>query len=174
MMYGLLAEFESPQDLLTACEAVRDAGYSRWDAHSPFPVHGLEDAMGLRGSRLGWLVLCLGFLGAGGALLLQWWISTTADPLVISGKPFFSWPAFIPVTFEVAILGGAFAAVFGMLAVNKLPMLFHPLFSSRRFLRVTDDRFFISIEARDPRFDLETGQTFLRDIGATHVEVIQR
>ena len=135
---------------------------------------GLERAMGLRESRLAWLVLALAMGGAVSAMILQWWVSTMAYPLVISGKPFFSWQAFVPVTFEIGILGGALAAVFGMMAFNGLPMWFHPLFSSERFQRVTDDGFFISIEAWDPKFDVEGCQKFLRQIGATHVEVVLR
>ena len=172
--FGVLGEFDSPRSLYRACSQVRDAGYSRWDAHTPFPIHGLERAMGLRESRLAWLVLALAMGGAIGALVLQWWVSTMAYPLVISGKPFFSWQAFVPVTFELGILGGALAAVFGMMAFNGLPMWFHPLFHSDSFQRVTDDGFFISIEAWDPKFDLEGCQKFLREIGATHVEVVPR
>lgn len=172
--FGVLGEFDSPRSLYQACSRVRDAGYSRWDAHTPFPIHGLERAMGLRASRLAWLVLGLALAGATSAMILQWWVSTQAYPLVISGKPFFSWQAFVPVTFEIGILGGALGAVFGMLAFNGLPMWFHPLFSSQRFQRVTDDGFFISIEAWDPKFDAEGCQEFLRKIGATHVEVVPR
>jgi len=172
--YGVLAEFDSPRALLRACGLVRDAGYTRWDAHTPFPVHGLERAMGLRESHLGWVVLALGLGGAAGAMLLQWWVSVKAYPLVISGKPYFSWQAFIPVMFELGVMGGVLGAVFGMLAFNGLPMWSHPLFNSARFERVTTDGFFISIESRDPRFNREQSQEFLRRIGAREVEVIQR
>jgi len=172
--FGVLGEFDSPRALYRACGLVRDAGYTRWDAHTPFPIHGLERAMGLRESRLAWVVLALGLGGAIGALVLQWWISTLAYPLVISGKPFFSWQAFVPVTFEIGILGGALGAVFGMLAFNNLPMLFHPLFASKRFAKASDDGFFISIEAWDPKFEVEECQAFLRKLGAIHVEVVPR
>ena len=172
--FGVLAEFDSPRSLYRACALVRDAGFTRWDAHTPFPIHGLERAMGLRQSRLGWVVLVMGLGGAGAATLLQWWIGTLASPLVISGKPFFSWQAFVPVTFEVGILGAAMGAIFGMFAFNQLPMLYHPLFNSERFKRVTNDRFFISIEAWDPRFDRDQNRKFLKELGATHTEVISR
>lgn len=172
--YGVLGEFDSPRSLYSACSRVRDAGYSRWDAHTPFPIHGLDRAMGLQESPLAWLVLALALAGATSAMVLQWWVSTQGYALVISGKPFFSWQAFVPVTFEIGILGGALGAVFGMLAFNKLPMWHHPLFSSQRFQRVTDDGFFISIEAWDPKFDVEGSQEFLRELGATHVEVVLR
>jgi hypothetical protein len=172
--YGVLGEFDSPRSLYRACTMVRDAGFTRWDAHTPFPIHGLERAMGLRQSRLGWVVLVMGLGGAAGAMVLQWWIATLASPMVISGKPFFSWQAFVPVTFEVGILGAAMGAIFGMFAFNQLPMLYHPLFNSERFKRVTNDRFFISIEAWDPRFDRDQNRKFLKDLGATSTEVITR
>ena len=135
--FGALAEFATPAELYTACEGVRDAGYTRWDAHTPFPIHGLDRAMGLRASRLPWISLALALGGAVAGMGLQGWVSTIAYPLVISGKPFFSWPAFVPVTFELAVLGGALGAVFGMLALNQLPTFYHPLFHSTRFERAS-------------------------------------
>ena len=170
--YGVLAEFATPAALYHACEGVRDAGYTRWDAHAPFPVHGLERAMGLRASRLPWIVLVLALGGAATGVGLQGWVSTTAYPLVISGKPFFSWPAFVPVTFELAVLGGAIGAVFGMFALNQLPTLYHPLFASARFEKASDDGFFLSIESWDPKFDRQATLELLRGLGATHVELV--
>lgn len=170
--YGALARFETPKALYRACERVRDAGYSKWDAHSPFPVHGLDDAMGLKASKLPWLVLLLGLSGAGGGMLLQWWVAAMAYPLMISGKPLFSWPAFVPVTFELGILCGALGAVLGMLGLNQLPMLYHPLFNSKQFERMGDDAFFISIEAWDPKFDSQQTVEFLNSLGAAEVEVV--
>lgn len=170
--FGVLAEFASPGDLLRACEAVRDAGFTRWDAHSPFPVHGLDAAMGLRRSILPAIIFVAAMLGAGGALALQGWTSAVDYPLVISGKPLFSWQAFVPIIFELAVLCGALAAVFGMLGLNQLPTLHHPLFGSRAFERASDDAFFVSIEAWDPKFDQERSAAFLRGLGARHVEVI--
>ena len=170
--YGVLAEFESPKQIYHACEQVRDAGFQRWDAHTPFPVHGLDRAMGLRRSKLPFIVLAMALTGGIAGMSIQWWTSVVAQPLVIAGKPLFSWPAFIPVTFELTVLFGAFGALFGMLGLNKLPQLYHALFRSERFERVTDDRFFISIEATDPRFDAVETTTFLRKLGATHVEII--
>jgi hypothetical protein len=173
-VFGVLAEFKTPRDLYHACERVRDAGYRRWDAHSPFPVHGLDRAMGLRPSLLPWLVLVLGLGFALGGMGLQWWTSTVAYPLVISGKPLFSWQAFVPITFELGVLGGALAAVFGMLGLNQLPTLFHPLFNSKRFERVTDDGFFISVESWDPQFDLANTAQFMESVGASNVEIVRR
>ncbi len=170
--FGALAEFATPAALYEACEGVRDAGYTRWDAHAPFPVHGLDRAMGLRASRLPWISLVMALGGAATGMGLQGWVSTIAYPLVISGKPFFSWPAFIPVTFELAVLGGAVGAVFGMFALNQLPTFYHPLFSSARFERASDDGFFISIEAWDPKFDASQTVELLRRLGATSVELV--
>ena len=171
--YGILGEFATPADLYHACERVRDAGFTRWDAHSPFPVHGLSGAMGLRRSRLPWFVLVMGLMGAALGFALQWWVHTSAYPLVISGKPFFAWPALIPITFEVAVLFGALAAVFGMFGLNRLPMHYHPLFRSKVFERVTDDAFFISIESWDPRFDPSATGKLLESLGARSVELLE-
>jgi hypothetical protein len=171
--YGILAEFATPADLYHACERVRDAGFTRWDAHTPFPVHGLDRAMGLRRSPLPWIVLVMGLTGAGLGFLLQWWVHTTAYPLVISGKPLNAWPAFIPITFEVGVLFAALGAVFGMLGLNRLPMHYHPLFRSKVFERVTDDAFFISIESWDPRFDPSATRKLLESLGARNVELLE-
>ncbi len=171
--YGLLAEYETPAELYHACEQVRDAGYGAWDAYTPFPVHGLEKAMGLRSSLVPWIVCVMGFSGAALGFLMQFWMSAVDYPLIISAKPFNSYPAFVPVTFEAGILLGAFGAVFGMLGLNKLPQLYHSLFNSKKFARVTDDRFFIAIEARDPRYDAEDTRKFLEDTGALSVEEVE-
>lgn len=171
--YGLLAQFATPADLYRACERVRDAGFTRWDAHTPFPVHGLERAMGLRRSPLPWIVLVMGLTGAVAGFSLQWWVHGAAYPLVISGKPYLAWPAYIPITFEVAVLFAALGAVFGMLGLNRLPMHHHPLFQSKVFERVTDDAFFISIESWDPRFDASATGELLQSLGARSVELLE-
>jgi molybdopterin-containing oxidoreductase family membrane subunit len=171
--YGTLAEFATPADLYHACERVREAGFTRWDAHTPFPVHGLNKAMGLRRSKLPWIVLVMALTGAALGFLLQAWVHMSAYPLVISGKPFFTWPAFIPVTFEVSVLFGALGAVFGMLGLNRLPMHHHPLFNSKVFERASDDAFFISIESWDPRFDPSSTTAFLKSLGARSVELLE-
>lgn len=172
--HGVLAEFSTPGELYRACERVRDAGYTRWDAHSPFPVHGLDRAMGLRRSILPWIALVFGLGSAAGAMVLQWWTSAVDYPLVISGKPYFSWPAFVPITFELGVLGAAVATVVGLLGLTLLPMHHHPLFASSRFERASDDAFFISIESWDPRFDPRATAEFLAGIGARHVETVMR
>jgi molybdopterin-containing oxidoreductase family membrane subunit len=168
--YGLLAEFTSPAVLYRACESVRDAGFSRWDAHTPFPVHGLERAMGLSRSKLPWIVFVLAMGGALGGFLLQTWVHSLEYPSVISGKPLFAWPAYIPVTFELAVLGGALGAVLGMFHLNRLPRHHHPVFEAPAFERASDDRFFISIEAQDPRFDQSATPELLRRAGAARLE----
>jgi len=152
---------------------VRDAGYTKWDSHTPFPVHGLPKAMGLKPSKLAWIVLACGLTGAAGAMLLQWWTHAVDYKYIISAKPYFSWPAFIPITFEVMVLFSAFGAVFGMLGLNRLPQYYHPLFRSERFERVTDDGFFISIEARDPEFSPEETRALLEACGAVNVEEVE-
>lgn len=172
-VFGLLAEYETPGELYHACEKVRDAGYGAWDAHSPFPVHGLEKAMGLRPSIVPWIVLVMGFSGAALGFLLQYWSSAIEYPMIISAKPFNSYPAFVPVTFELGILLGSFGAVFGMFGLNRLPTLYHSLFNSKRFSRVTDDRFFISVEARDPKYDPEKTRDLLESTGALNVEEVE-
>lgn len=171
--FGILAEFATPADLYHACERVREAGYTRWDAHTPFPVHGLEGAMGLRRSPLPWIVLGTGLAGAALGFALQWWVHSAAYPLVISGKPHFAWPAYVPITFELGVLFAALGAVLGMLGLNRLPMHHHPLFRSKVFERVTDDAFFISIESWDPRFDPSATRTLLESLGARSVELLE-
>jgi hypothetical protein len=171
--YGILAQFATPADLYHACERVRDAGFTRWDAHTPFPVHGLEGAMGIRRSLLPWFVLVAGLTGAALGFGLQWWVHADAYPLVISGKPYFAWPAYIPITFELGVLFAALGAVIGMLALNRLPMHYHPLFRSKVFERVTDDAFFISIESWDPRFDASATGKLLESLGARSVELLE-
>jgi hypothetical protein len=171
--YGVLAEFKTPADLFVACERVRDAGYTRWDAHSPFPVHGLDGAMGMTRSKLPWIVLVLALSGAATGFGLQAWVHMSAYPLTISGKPLFAWPAFVPITFELGVLGGALGAVFGMFGLNQLPRHNHPLFDSARFARFSDDKFFISIESLDPRFNVPEATRLLQAVGASHVELVE-
>lgn len=160
---GLLAEYQSPAALIQAARRVRDAGYRRWDTFSPFPVHGIDPAMGIRATRLPWVVLGAGLTGGTLALFFQWWTSTQDYPWIVSGKPFFSIPANIPITFELTVLFAALSAFFGMLLFNRLPHPSHPLDRVRRFGRVTDDRFFVYIEARDARFDADGTRALLEE-----------
>ncbi|GAB4237404.1 MAG: hypothetical protein Kow00109_11390 [Acidobacteriota bacterium] len=169
-VWGLLARFPDPKSLLAAAARVRDAGWRHWDTHTPFPLHGLERAMGLRRSPIPWAVLVGGLLGAAGGMALQYWVSVEAYPLIISGKPLFSWPAFVPIMFECGVLGGALGAVLGFLFFSRLPEHFHPIFASRRFEAVTDDGFFLTLEAADPLFDPDRARSFLEKLGAAEVE----
>jgi hypothetical protein len=168
-LWGLLAEFASPQDLVRAAARVRDAGYTKWDAHTPFPVHGLDGAMGIRTTRLPFFVLAAGVVGTASGLLMQWWMNAIDYPLIISGKPFNSLPADIPVTFELTVLLASLTAFIGMLVLNALPRFHHPLFRNVAFRRATTDAFFLAIEATDPRFDLERTEQLLVLEHATRV-----
>jgi hypothetical protein len=169
-LWGLLVEFENVHEFMPAVAKVRDAGFKNWDVHTPFPVHGMDDAMGIRGTRLPWLILGGGLTGLAAAVLMQWWMNAVDYPFWISGKPFFGLPAAIPVMFELTVLFSAFAAFFGMWGLNGMPQLYHPLFTSERFRRATQDRFFIVVEARDPRFEGEKTRQFLAGLGGTVVE----
>lgn len=169
-LVGLLAEFRTPAQLVTAARRVRDEGYRRIDAFSPFPVHGLDEALAVRRSVLPWLVLGAGVAGAVAALVGQWWTNTVDYPYLVSGKPLFSLPAKIPVTFEVIILFSGFAAFFGMLALNGLPRLAQPLFRSARFRRATADRFFLLIESADAKFAVDSARQSLAAAGAAEIE----
>ena len=172
--FGLLAEYDSPKALFHACEKVRDAGYRKWDAHSPFPIHGLDNAMGLSRSRLPYVTLIFGLTGVVSGMTLQLWGNAIAYPMVISGKPFFNWQPYVPITFELGILFAALSTVVGMFAFNKLPMHVHPLFSADRFEKVTDDGFFISVEAWDPKFDAAATERLLSETGATRIQLVKR
>jgi hypothetical protein len=168
-----LAEFETAGQIVHASEKVRDAGVRRWDAHTPFPVHGLDKAMGLSDSKLGWIVLACGLTGCSLAFTLIWYTNGIDYPIVIGGKPPFSFPSAVPVMFELTILLSAFGAVLGMFGLNQLPRHHHPVFYSPRFERGTDDRFFISIEASDDKFDLEDTRALLESLSPSHLELIQ-
>ena len=169
-LYGLLTEFESASQLMQAVEKTRDEGFRNWDVHTPFPVHGMDDAMGIRGTRLPFLVLASGATGLGLATLMQWWMNAVDYPFIISGKPLFGLPANIPVMFELTVLLSAFGAFFGMWILNDLPKLYHPLFTNKRFRRATQDRFYIVIEACDPSFDHVKTREFLGSLGGSVVE----
>lgn len=170
---GILARFEGTGQLLAAARKLREAGYRKFDCHSPFPIHGMDAAMGLGRSPLGWIVGLAATIGAGGGLALQWWTSTIDLPLIISGKPFFSYPAYVPVTFGLGVLLAAVAAVIGMLALNGLPRLNHPVFHSNRFARFSDDGFFVSVEVGDAKFDAQATARFLESIGGLDVELLR-
>jgi hypothetical protein len=160
-IYGLLAEFKDPNELVTAVRGARDAGYRRFDAYTPFPIEELADAMDMHHNRLPLIVLIGGIVGALAGLGLQYWTSVINYPLNVGGRPFFSLPSFIPITFECTVLLAALSAVLGMLALNGLPMPYHPVFNVPRFALATRDRFFLCIEATDPQFDRDATRRFL-------------
>ncbi len=184
-LVGLLAEFETAGELKDAAARMNAAGYRNWDAHSPFPIHGMDAAAGIRMTVLPWIVMAFGVAGCLTALVLQawtnsysvevpgFWANVTGYDYTVSGKPKMSLPAFIPVTFELTVLFSALSAGIGMLVLNNLPMFYQPLFRSARFRRVTSDRFFISVEATDPKFHRSETESFLRGLHPSAVETIE-
>lgn len=173
VVYAMLGEFEDVDGVFNAARAVRQAGYSRFDVHSPFPIVGIDEVIGIRPTVLPWIVLVCGLAGMAGGLVLASWTMGVDYLYLISGKPLHSLPAWIPVVFECTILLSAFGAVFGMFLMNRQPLLSTPLLKHDRFRRVTNDRFFIAIEARDRRFDLERTRQLLEDQGAASVDVVE-
>ncbi len=170
---GLIAEFEGPSSLLKAGKAMCDNGFKLFDCHSPFPIHGMDEAMGLKRSPLGYIIAFFAIMGGSIGLGLQTWVHSVAYPHVISGKPFFAWQAYIVITFALTILFGAIGAVFGMLGLNKLPRYHHPLFYSDNFKKVTDDGFFVSVGANDKMFYKIDSTAFLKSIGGKNIEVLE-
>jgi len=163
-LYGVMAEFESPTSVVEAARRSYSAGYRRMDAFSPYPIEELTEALGIKHSKLPLIVLIGGIIGCLGGYGLCYWVSAIVYPINIGGRPLHSWPAFIPVTFECTILLAAFAAVFGMLALNGLPQPYHPVFNVDAFEMVSRNRFFLCIEARDPMFKLEKTREFLEGL----------
>ena len=172
-IYGLLAEFESPEALLEAANTTRTAGYKRVDAFTPLPVEGLAEAVGFHHTRLPLVVLIGGVLGGLAGFAMQYYASVVSYPLIVAGRPLNSWPSFIPITFELTILGAAVACVFGMLAMNGLPTPYHPIFNVPRFALATRDRFFLLIKARDKQFDLQKTKQFMSDLHAREVSEVE-
>ena len=168
----LLAEFPTPGAVLHAAEKLRDAGYSQFDTHSPFPIHGMDAAMGMKDSKLGLIVFPIGLTGTTLAFLMMWWMNGVDYPLVIGGKPPYSLPSQIPIMFEVTIHLSAFATVFGMFHLNRLPRHHHPIFNSERFKSFSDDKFFVSVESSDPKWNLERTKQLLESCHAEHIELV--
>jgi hypothetical protein len=173
-LHGIAAEFQCARDLYHAAEKLRDAGFRHWDVFSPFPIHGMDEAMGLKRSLLGRIVFFGGLTGFLTAVTLEFGPSSFLYPLIVAGKPtnIFSVPAFFPIMFELTILLSAFTAVFGMLIMNGLPRLNHALFNWDRFKTVTEDKFFVAIEAADPKFEPVAMRELLESLGGTNITLI--
>src|SRR5881628_3019041 len=171
-LYGVLAEFNTPDELLAATRRAHEVGYRQMDAYTPFPVEGLAAALGFHRTRLPLIVLLGGIVGGVGGYLMQYWIAAIDYPLNVGGRPLNSWPAFIPVTFELTILVAALAAVLGLLALNGLPMPYHPVFHVPRFALATRDRFFLCIEATDPQFERDATRRFLEQLAPREVSEV--
>jgi hypothetical protein len=168
-LYGVMAQFDNPTDLVAAARETYAAGYRRINGYSPFPIEELSEAIGFTRTSLPLIVLIGGIVGALGGFSMQYWMEVINYPINVGGKPFNSWPAFIPITFECTVLAAAFAAVLGMLALNKLPQPYHPVFNAPNFALATRDSFFLVIESKDPKFSHEEVVRFLKSLEARDV-----
>ena len=173
-IYGLMAEFDSPEALVAAARSAFAAGFRKMDGYSPFPIDGLADALGFHRTRVPLIVLIGGIFGCLGGFFLQYWVSVIDYPINVGGRPLNSWPAFIPVTFELTILIAALSAFLGVLALNGLPMPYHPVFNVDRFEFASRNRFFLCIESSDPKFDADTTRKFLDGMGSHGVYEVER
>ena len=171
-LYGVMAEFLTTDEYVQALRKVRAAGYTKFDGYSPLPVHGASEAMDLPRNPVSFMVLCGGLAGLAGGFVLSTWVSMIAYPVNIGGRPLFSWPAFVPPVFETTVLLASLTAVFGMFALNGLPALYHPVWNVPAFARASSDRFFVCIEAIDPKFDLGAVKTFLAGLGSHEVSEV--
>lgn len=173
-IYGLAAQFGSVGEIMSAAERVRDAGYTKTDAYTPFPVEGLDDALGMAPTRLGWIVLAAGIAGGLGGFFMQWWANTTYFPLIIGGKPLNSWPNWIVIMYELTILSAAFTAGLGMIFRNGLPRPYHSIFNTPNFENASRDKFFLAIESRDKQFDLIKTRALLESLAPERVAEVEK
>lgn len=173
-VWGITAEFDETEPLIQAARAARQAGYSRMDAYTPMPVEGLSDAIGFRNKQMPALMFCGGLLGCSLGYFMQWFANTQSYVLNLGGRPYHTWPNFIVITFECTVLFTAFTGVFGMLILNGLPTLYHPMFNVEGFERASQDRYFLTIESRDPKFDVNRTMELMRTMGALRVEVVEK
>jgi len=173
-LYGIVAEFDTPEEILAAANATREAGYTKTDAYTPFAVEGLDESLGMKPTRIGWIMLAMGTLGAFLGFFMQWYANVVHYPLNIGGRPFNSWPNFIIITFEIAVFFSAFSIGLSMILRNGLPRLYHPIFNAPNFERATQDKFFLSIEAKDPRFDPVATRQFLEELAPGRVSEVER
>lgn len=173
-IYGLLAEFDDAERLVTATQRTREAGYRQIDAYAPFPVDGLAEALGFTRTSISWIVLIGGIIGGLAGFGLQYYIAVIATPINVGGKPLNSWPSFMPVTFETTILGAALAAVIGLILLNGLPMPYHPLFNIDSFAHASQDGFFLCVETADSQFDMHKTKEFLQSLQPREVYDVPR
>lgn len=171
--YGIIAEFETPAATMRAAEKIRDAGFRKWDVFTPFPVHGMDKAMGLKNSKVGWFSFLGGVTGYTSGMLMIWWMNAVDYPILVGGKPMFSPYGAFPPSYELTILLGSFGALFGMLFLNRLPRLHHPLLKNRRFALATHDRFFIVVETGDPKYSETETRKLLQSLGSRHIELVE-
>jgi hypothetical protein len=172
-IYGIIAEFDTPADIIQAAEKVRNSGFRKWDVFTPFPVHGMDKAMGLKNSVVGWFSFLGGVTGYTTGMLMIWWMNAYNYPIVIGGKPLFSPFSAFPPSYELTILFGAFGSLGGMLFLNRLPRLHHPLLRNRRFALATHDKFFIVIETSDPKYSEIETRSLLESLGGRHIELVE-
>ena len=171
--YGILAEFDTPAATMAAAEKVRDAGYTRWDVHTPFPVHGMDEAMGMGNSQVGWFTFAGGLTGYTFGMLMIYYMNKYDYDIVVGGKPLFSGFYAFPVSYELTILLGAFGSLFGMFILNRLPRHHHPLLKNRRFAKVTHDKFYVVIECDDPKYKEAAARKLLEGASAAHIELVE-
>jgi Protein of unknown function (DUF3341) len=171
--YGLIAEFETPAAIMHAAEKVRDTGFRKWDVFTPFPVHGMDKAMGIKNSKVGWFSFIGGVTGYTTGMLMIWWMNAVDYAIVIGGKPMFSPFSAFPPSYELTILFGSFGSILGMLFLNRLPRLHHPLLKHRRFALATHDRFFLVIETSDPKYSAVETRKLLESLGSPRIEVVE-
>ena len=171
--YGVIAEFDTPGAAMHAAEKIRDAGFRKWDVYTPFPVHGMDQAMGMKNSKVGWFAFLGGVTGYTTGMLMIWWMNAYDYALPVGGKPMFSPFAAFPPSYELTILLGSFGSLFGMLFLNRLPRLHHPLLKNRRFASATHDRFFIVIETADSKYSETETRKLLEAAGSKHIEMVE-
>jgi len=171
--YAIMAEFENPASIIHAAEQVRAAGFKSWDTFTPFPIHGMDRAMGLKNSKVGWFSFIGGVTGYTTGMLMIWWMNAVDYKILIGGKPMFSPFAAFPPSYELTILFGSFGALLGMLFLNKLPRLHHPLLKNRRFALATHDRFYLVIETNDPKYSETETRKLLEATGSRHIELVE-
>jgi hypothetical protein len=171
--YGIVAEFENPADTMHAAEKVRDGGFRKWDVFTPFPVHGMDKAMGIKNSKVGWFSFIGGVTGYTSGMLMIWWMNAVDYPIITGGKPMFSPYGAFPPSYELTILFGSFGALLGMLFLNRLPRLYHPLLKNRRFALATHDRFYVVIETADAKYSETETRKLLESLGSKHIELVE-